>query len=326
MNYVKLSVEISKRGEKFNMNNDFIELNDIDTLEVAKPLKDKMNLLLSNIKDKILLVPEFVRIVRSFVPIKTLQAVLTNEQKEKIASGILKIMSKNDGTLVANLVDPQSGKIVTNIPLKEIELTPELDKAITDFALQLQLLQISAEIKSIKKAVEEDRLATAYSCQQKFLQATLIKDIKLKKESLLRIALDAEDSRNFLMLSQKANIDFIKNLPDGYWKKMLSLTTSNEIDSRMNEIREGFSTINMVSLVEALAYHELEEYTSEQQSLIYYADFIQKTYLDDSKLLKRLDSIDPSTERYWTTKVPIIETKIRKQKELYNKLELLEVK
>ena len=242
-------------------------------------------------------------------------------------------MSKNDGTLVANLVDAQSGKIVTNIPLKEIKLTPELNKAMTDFALQLQLLQISAEIKSIKKAIEEvrkgqeyDRLATAYSCQQKFLQATLIKDIKLKKETLLRIALDAEDSRNFLMLSQKANIDFIKNLPDGYWKKMLSLTTSNEIDSRMNEIREGFSAINMVSLVEALAYHELEEYGSEQQSLTYYADFIQKTYLDDSKLLKRLDSISPSTERYWTTKVPIIETKIRKQKELYNKLELLEVK
>ena len=315
------------------MNNDFIELNDIDILEVAKPLKDKMSLLLSNIKDKILLVPGFIRTVSSFIPIKNLQAVLTNEQKEKIASGVLKIMSKNDGTLVANLVDAQSGKIVTNIPLKEIKLTPELNKAMTDFALQLQLLQISAEIKSIKKAVEEvrkgqeyDRLATAYSCQQKFLQATLIKDIKLKKETLLRIALDAEDSRNFLMLSQKANIDFIKNLPDGYWKKMLSLTTSNEIDSRMNEIREGFSTINMVSLVEALAYHELEEYASEQQSLIYYADFIQKTYLDDSKLLKRLDSIDPSTERYWTTKVPIIETKIRKQKELYNKLELLEVK
>ena len=315
------------------MNNDFIELNDIDILEVAKPLKDKMSLLLSNIKDKILLVPGFIRTVSSFIPIKNLQAVLTNEQKEKIASGVLKIMSKNDGTLVANLVDAQSGKIVTNIPLKEIKLTPELNKAMTDFALQLQLLQISAEIKSIKKAVEEvrkgqeyDRLATAYSCQQKFLQATLIKDIKLKKETLLRIALDAEDSRNFLMLSQKANIDFIKNLPDGYWKKMLSLTTSNEIDSRMNEIREGFSAINMVSLVEALAYHELEEYGSEQQSLTYYADFIQKTYLDDSKLLKRLDSIDPSTERYWTTKVPIIETKIRKQKELYNKLELLEVK
>lgn len=54
------------------MNNDFIELNDIDILEVAKPLKDKMSLLLSNIKDKILLVPGFIRTVSSFIPIKNL--------------------------------------------------------------------------------------------------------------------------------------------------------------------------------------------------------------------------------------------------------------
>ena len=316
------------------MNNELIKLSDIDILEAAKPIKDNMNLLLSNIKDKLLLIPSVIEVIKSYYPTKTLQAILTKEQKANIANGLLEITTSKDGkNLLATLRDPKTKKFDAVIPLKEVELTPELNKAMTDFALQLQLLQISAEIKSIKKAVEEvrkgqeyDRLATAYSCQQKFLQATLIKDIKLKKETLLRIALDAEDSRNFLMLIQKANIDFIKNLPDGYWKKMLSLTTSSEIDSRMNEIREGFSTINMVSLVEALAYHELEEYGSEQQSLIYYADFIQKTYLDDSKLLKRLDSIDPSTERYWTTKVPIIETKIRKQKELYNKLELLEVK
>ena len=30
------------------MNNDLIELNDVDILEAAKPIKDNMNLLLSN--------------------------------------------------------------------------------------------------------------------------------------------------------------------------------------------------------------------------------------------------------------------------------------
>ena len=313
------------------MNNNFIELENIDILEVAKPLKDRVSSLLSSIKDKLLVLPTFVKMIESFFPIKSLQAVLTNEQKGKIANGVLEIMqSKENGSLIASLIDPKTKKIVKNIPLKEIELTPELNKAITDFALQLQLLQISTEIKSIQKAVEEvrkgleyDRLSTAYSCQQKFLQAILIKDSKLKKEALLRIALDAEDSRNLLMLSQKANINFIKNLPEENWKKIFSLTTSNEIDLRMNEIRESFSTINLISLVEALAYHQLEEYDTEQQSLVYYADFIQKTYLDNFKFLKRLDSIDPSTEKYWTTKVPVIETKIRKQKELYHRLELL---
>jgi hypothetical protein len=346
VNYIKLSVKFSKRGEKFNMNNDFIELNDIDTLEVAKPLKDKMNLLLSNIKDKLLLIPSVIEVIRSYYPTKTLQAMLTKEQKADIANGLLEITTSKDGkNLLATLRDPKTKKIDAVIPLKEVELTPELNKAITNFALQFQLLQISAEIKSIQKVVEEvrkgqeyDRLAVAYSCQQKFLQAILIKNTTLKKEALLKIAFDAEDSRNLLMLSQKVNIDFIKNLPEGNLGKFFSIGTSVEkIDLRMNEIRESFFCINMVSLIQAFAYHQLEEYETEKQSLVYYGNFIKEKYLDVPNLLKRLDSIDPYVENYWTKKVPdikkrierhneLIEIELKKQNELEYKLNLLEAK
>ena len=326
------------------MNNDFIELNDIDTLEVAKPLKDKMNLLLSNIKDKLLLIPSVIEVIRSYYPTKTLQAMLTKEQKADIANGLLEITTSKDGkNLLATLRDPK--KIDAVIPLKEVELTPELNKAITNFALQFQLLQISAEIKSIQKVVEEvrkgqeyDRLAVAYSCQQKFLQAILIKNTTLKKEALLKIAFDAEDSRNLLMLSQKVNIDFIKNLPEGNLGKFFSIGTSvKKIDLRMNEIRESFFCINMVSLIQAFAYHQLEEYETEKQSLVYYGNFIKEKYLDVPNLLKRLDSIDPYVENYWTKKVPdikkrierhneLIEIELKKQNELEYKLNLLEAK
>ncbi len=328
------------------MNNDFIELNDIDTLEVAKPLKDKMNLLLSNIKDKLLLIPSVIEVIRSYYPTKTLQAMLTKEQKADIANGLLEITTSKDGkNLLATLRDPKTKKIDAVIPLKEVELTPELNKAITNFALQFQLLQISAEIKSIQKVVEEvrkgqeyDRLAVAYSCQQKFLQAILIKNTTLKKEALLKIAFDAEDSRNLLMLSQKVNIDFIKNLPEGNLGKFFSIGTSVEkIDLRMNEIRESFFCINMVSLIQAFAYHQLEEYETEKQSLVYYGNFIKEKYLDVPNLLKRLDSIDPYVENYWTKKVPdikkrierhneLIEIELKKQNELEYKLNLLEAK
>lgn len=328
------------------MNNDFIELNDIDTLEVAKPLKDKMNLLLSNIKDKLLLIPSVIEVIRSYYPTKTLQAMLTKEQKADIANGLLEITTSKDGkNLLATLRDPKTKKIDAVIPLKEVELTPELNKAITNFALQFQLLQISAEIKSIQKVVEEvrkgqeyDRLVVAYSCQQKFLQAILIKNTTLKKEALLKIAFDAEDSRNLLMLSQKVNIDFIKNLPEGNLGKFFSIGTSVEkIDLRMNEIRESFFCINMVSLIQAFAYHQLEEYETEKQSLVYYGNFIKEKYLDVPNLLKRLDSIDPYVENYWTKKVPdikkrierhneLIEIELKKQNELEYKLNLLEAK
>ena len=267
------------------MDNNFIELENIDILEVAKPLKDKMSSLLSSIKDKLLVLPTFIKMIESFFPIKSLQAVLTNEQKEKIASGVLEIMqSKENGSLIASLIDPKTKKIVTNIPLEELDLTPELNKAITDLALQLQLLQISAEIKSIQKAVEEvrrgqenDRLATAYSCQQKFLHATLFKDSELRRNSLLRVALDAEDSRTRLMASYKENIEFIKSLPESNLEKFFSFTSSSKIASRMNELRESFSAITMVSFIEASIYHMLDETKSEYQSLIYYNDFIKNT-------------------------------------------------
>ena len=328
------------------MNNYFIKLSDIDILEAAKPIKDNMNLLLSNIKDKLLLIPSVIEVIKSYYPTKTLQAILTKEQKADIANGLLEIMTSKDGkNLLATLRDPKTKKFDAVIPLKEVELTPELNKAITNFVLQFQLRQLSAEIKSIQKVVEEvrkgqeyDRLAVAYSCQQKFLQALLIKDTTLKKEALLKIAFDAEDSRNLLMLSQKVNIDFIKNLPEGNLGKLFSIGTSVEkIDLRMNEIRESFFCINMVSLIQAFVYHQLEEYETEKQSLVYYGNFIKEKYLDVPNLLKRLDSIDPYVGNYWTKKVPdikkrierhneLIEIELKKQNELDYKLNLLEAK
>ena len=273
--------------------------------------------------------------INKYFPNSTLQAVLTNDQKQKIANGILEIMSsKNGENLVAALRDPKTKKIVANIPLQEVNLGPDFYKIITDCTLQLQLLQISAEIKLIQKAVEEvrkglesDRLATSYSCQQKFLQAILIKDTKLKKEALLKIAFDAEDSRNRLMLSHKDSIEFIKNLPESNLGKLLSFTSSSKIASRMNELRESFSAITMVSFIEASIYSMLGEHKSEYQSLIHYNDFIKNTYLEDSNFLLKLNSNDSYSDDYWINHIPSIQSKIKKQKELcYQRINLLEDK
>uniref|UniRef100_UPI0030CE169B hypothetical protein n=1 Tax=Fusobacterium nucleatum TaxID=851 RepID=UPI0030CE169B len=317
------------------MNNDLIKLNDVDILEFAKPIKDNMDLLLSNIKDKLLVASPFIQMINEYFPNRTLQAVLTNDQKQKIANGILEIMSsKNGENLVAALRDPKTKKIVANIPLQEVDLGPDFYKAITDCTLQFQLLQISAEIKSIQKAVEEvrrgqenDRLATAYSCQQKFLHTMLFKDSELRRNSLLRVALDAEDSRNHLMASYKENIEFIKSLPESNLKKFFSFTSSSKIASRMNELRESFSAITMVSFIEASVYHMLDETKSEYQSLIYYNDFIKNTYLEDSNFLLKLNSNDSHSDDYWINHIPSIQNKMKKQKELcYQRLNLLEVK
>ena len=91
---------------------------------------------------------------------------------------------------------------------------------------------------------EYDRLATAYSCQQKLLQAMDIKSRKLRTMALIQLVQSAEDSRNLLMLSQKRNVEFIMSQPEGIIQKILSGAKPEKINSRMNEIRESLCAVN----------------------------------------------------------------------------------
>lgn len=286
--------------------------------EVAKPLLQNAKVAFTNIEKMLYSAPAVLNVLKASVPVETFQAVFTNEQKSKLANGTLKLMTKKDGTLMANLVNPETKKIVSSVSLESVKNTPEISQAMTSFATQMQMAQIAEQIQLIQVAVEEvrqgleyDRLATAYSCQQKLLQAMSMKTPELKTMALLRVASDAEDSRNLLMLSQNANLTFIKNQPESFWGKLVSAAPPEKVNARMGEIRESLCAVNMVSLAEAIAYQELGENEVAKQSLQYYADYIQKTYLETDGLVERLDLIDPSPENYWSQKLPYIKEKIQ---------------
>lgn len=289
-----------------------------DLPEVARPLIKSAKETFSKIKEILYSTPAFINAVKASIPEETFQAILTNEQKSQIARGALKLMTKKDGSLMANLVNPETKKIVSTISLKNVKVSPELSQAMTSYATQMQMAQIAEQIQLVQVAVEEvhqgqeyDRLATAYSCQQKLLQAIVIKNPELKAMALLRIASDAEDSRNLLMQSQNANVSFIKEQPESFWGKFISGATPEKINSRMNEIRESLCAVNMVSLAEAMAYQEMGETEAAQLSLQYYAGYIQRTYLQTEGFVERLDLIDPTPENYWSKTLPDIERKIQ---------------
>ena len=129
---------------------------------------------------------------------------------------------------------------------------------------------------------------------------------------LLQVISDAEDSRNLLMLSQKSNVNFIKEQPDSTWGKLLKGDKPDKIEARMNEIRDGLAAVNIVSLSAAIAYNELGEKKAAQKSLDYFGKFINETYLSSQELVERLDLLDPSLTNYWTKELPKIETSIMK--------------
>lgn len=261
--------------------------------------------------------PAFINAVKAVIPEELYQVILSDEQKSQIAKGALKLMTKKDGSLMANLINPKTKKIVSTISLEKVKVSSELSQAMASYATQMQMAQISEQIQMIQVAIEEvrqgqeyDRLATAYSCQQKLLQAMAIKNPHLKSLALLRIVADAEDSRNLLIQSQSANVDFIRNQPESFWGKLMSGATPEKINARMSEIRESFCAVNIVSLAEAMAYQEMGETKAAQLSLQYYAEYIKKVYLSEKGFVERLDMIDPSPENYWSKTLPDIEKRI----------------
>ena len=264
--------------------------------EVAGPVLKGAKKAFKKIEEMLYTAPAFINMVKASIPEQAFQAILTGEQKAQIANGALKLMTKKDGTLMANLVNPETNKIVSTISLRRVNISPALTEAITSYATQMQMAQIAEEIHMVQLAIEEvrqgqefDRLARAYSCQQKLLQAMQIRNPELKTMALIRIASDAEDSRNLLMQSQNANITFIKDQPKSIWGKLIHGKPPKEICRRMNEIRESLSAANMVSLTEAMAYQELGESAAARQSLQYYADYLQRAYLSTEGLVQRLD-------------------------------------
>lgn len=289
-----------------------------DMPEVARPLLKGAKEVFSKIEQMLYSAPAFINLVKASVPEQTFQAILTDDQKVKIASGALRLMTKKDGSLMANLVNPETNKIVSTISLQSVNLSPAISQAMTSYASQMQMAQIAEQIQVVQLAIEEvrqgqeyDRLAMAYSCQQKLLQAMEIKNPELKAMALLQIASDAEDSRNLLMQSQNVNLVFIKEQPESFFGKLLSGATPDKISQRMNEIRESLSAVNMVSLAEAMAYQEMGENAAARQSLQYYASYIEKAYLSTKGLVERLDLIDPAPENYWTKALPDIRKKIQ---------------
>lgn len=289
-----------------------------DIPEVARPLVKGAKEVFSKIEQMLYSAPAFINLVKASVPEQAFQAILTDDQKAKLASGALKLMTKKDGSLMANLVNPETNKIVSTISLQNVNLSPALSQAMTSYASQMQMAQIAEQIQVVHLAIEEvrqgqeyDRLAMAYSCQQKLLQAMEIRNPELKAMALLQIASDAEDSRNLLMQSQNANLAFIKDQPESFFGKLLSGTTPEKISQRMNEIRESLSAVNMVSLAEAMAYQEMGESAAARQSLQYYSGYIEKSYLSTKGLVERLDLIDPAPENYWTKTLPDIKKKIQ---------------
>lgn len=293
-------------------NSDFI-----DSVDFKKYFNRNINAIWNKIENILYEAPVFINTLKAMIPKESLQAVLTDDQKENLKKGAIELVTKKDGSIIAQLRDSDTKKIVANIELKKFKEIPKLNEALVNYSAQLKMKKIAEEINQIKLAVEEvrvglenDRLALAYSCQQKLIQAMEIKNDILKQQALLSVIHSAEDSRNLLMLSQSENLKFICEQPESTIGKFISGSKQEDIDMRISEIRENLSALNMTSLVSAIGYQVLGEEESMKKSLDYYRNYLDKSYFKVDGLIERLDSMDSLPENYWMNKIPSLKADI----------------
>lgn len=270
------------------------------------------------IHDTLCALPAFLEVVERLVPVEEWVLVFTDEQRKELAKGALKMMAKKNGDIIAKVVDPKTHQIVANIPVKQVEKIKDINPAMIDFMVQMQLANLAQEMKEIHSVVsriqqglEFDRLASAYSNERKLKHARQIQNKELQTQALLMIAHSAEDSRSRLMLGMKENIDFIMHQPENELIKLFT-TNPTEINDRMNEIRSRVIAINQDSITEATAYWALGEKQAALNTIENYRIFLEDSELTKGEVLNRLDVIDPNPENYWTKQFPIVQDTVHK--------------
>ena len=270
------------------------------------------------IHDTLCVLPAFLEVVERLVPVEEWVLVFTDEQKKALAKGALKLMAKKDGPLLAKLVDPKTKKIIANVPIKQLKKIKDLNPAMNDFMVQMQLANLAQEMQEIHRVVsriqqglEFDRLASAYSNERKLKHARQIQNKELQTQALLMIAHSAEDSRSRLMLGMKEDIQFIMGQPETLFQKVFSKNL-DEINERMNEIRSRVVAINQDSLTEATAYWALGEKQAALNTIENYRMFLEDSELTKREVLNRLDVVDPNPENYWTKQFPTVQETVQK--------------
>ncbi len=269
----------------------------------------KLNIDLDRIKSMLLTAPSFVAAVKASIPRRELRAVLTPFQKNRLRERAVEMCVDKKGRLLAVLRNTQNGQWAGHIELKEVLTTPDLSDALTNYAMQMQLAQITEQLQEIQKTVKEilrgqenDRLAEAYACRQNLLTAATISNPALKYQALIHLAQSSETARQKLMLSQKETLAFIENQPEDLIGKILKGASPAKIEEAMDKLCIGLDALNLVSTTEAIAYMEMDEPEAAARSLTVYSEYLSNSYAKP-KMVELLDLNTGRPDSYWSEKL-----------------------
>lgn len=274
-----------------------------EVFPISKIQNNNLNIIFSRAENLSRVAPAFFQTIMSMLP-KTIKVAEVDPAIQKlIDEGVYRYLIDTNGEILPSIYGRDS--IVSQVRLKDLDLTPDLGHSIVDLQTQIALAQVINEIHDVQRGIanlhnelQDDRLALADSTWQQLQQVMQISDSRVREEKLLSILSSATDAKCILFRAFASEKRFFDERKDkGWFSKVIDKEAQDHGDEHSAEIFTSLLAITRTVQVETTVYCLLGEQNAARMSLIQFSDFISTNSLDDRETLLTLNSFSDSDQK-----------------------------
>lgn len=284
--------------EGYSLASEFDQVFPISTIQ-----NNNLNIIFSRAENLSRVAPAFFQAVLSMLPRTIKVAEIDSAIQKLIDEGVYKFLVDKNGEILPSIFGGKS--IISQVRLKDLDLTPDLGHSIVDLQTQIALAQVINEIHDVQRGIanlhselQDDRLALADSAWQQLQQVTQISDSRVREEKLLSILSSATDAKCILFRAFASEKRFFDERKDkGWFSKVIDKEAQDHGDEHSAEIFTSLLAITRTVQIETTVYCLLGEQNAARISLIQFSDFISTNSLDDRETLLTLNSFSDSDQK-----------------------------
>lgn len=266
------------QNEIIKMNNNLIlkKSHSNDILDLSKSeLNKRYDANLKQIVNSFRNVPSFIEALKSINKDDLYKIIIPEEVSEKLKDGSAKWNFDKTG-LQLPTISNQDGSIICQVRLEEIK--PDYFSNLNNIALQStladilnQLEELNEQVLNVLQGQHSDRIGIIKGAEETYKQALLIKDSDTRKHLLTQAITKLNIGRSQLIESLDNKTKFIDKLPKSpfqiTYKSLFKIFNSEKVERNFLELQSIFENIISSTSYIALAYEELGELHSLEESL-----------------------------------------------------------
>ncbi|SLL36373.1 Uncharacterised protein [Mycobacteroides abscessus subsp. abscessus] len=247
------------------------------TMELSKAQFDeRINVNIDKIINGFSNVPSFMEAKKNIKNDSVYKVIIPKNISRKLEDGSAKWNYDKAGNQLPVIRD-QKGSFICQARLEETD--PANFSNLNNIALQSTMAAVLEQLENLNEQVADviegqftDRIGTIKGAEATYRQALLAEDINIRNHLLTQAISELNKGRSQLIASLETKTKFIQDLPKSNFKLVLyslfQKIDTNKIQKQFHETQRIFDNIISSSSYLALAYEELGEINSLQESLL----------------------------------------------------------